>query len=315
MKHFLHDTDLNVEDITQIFNQAALLKSSRTSSQPPVLKNQTWGLIFYKNSTRTRISFEVGINELSGNVIFLDNNAIQINRGESIQDTAQVLSRYLHGLIIRTHEHEIIETFAKNASIPVVNALTNFLHPCQTYTDVFTILEQLGKGSLASISDLEGKKVVFYGDTACNMANSWILIAKLFKINLVLCGPEDFRPKEKIISFLDNQNMDSGITFCSDPKAAAENADVLYTDVWVSMGDEAEARNRINIMQPYSVTPALLKLAKPSAIFMHCMPTHPGMEVTQEVLDSPQAILYDQAENRLHVQKAILAHLAEVNRK
>lgn len=309
MKHFLKENDFSNDEILEVFDRASHLKQNRKQGLANDLAGQTWGLLFYKNSTRTRVSFEVGINELGGKALVLDQKTTQIGRGESIHDTAQVLSRYLHGLVIRTFEHEIIEEFAAHANIPVVNGLTDLLHPCQIYADCFSIAEKLGD-SRDPFASLAGKKLAFLGDTSCNMANSWIMAGKLFGMKVSLAGPQDFAPKPDLHDLLNNEGMDCDFQFTSDPNEAVTDADIVYTDVWVSMGSEEEEESRIESMNPFAVTSELLSQAKSEALFMHCMPTHPGMEVSQEVLDSPQTIIFDQAENRLHVQKAILAKLA-----
>ena len=311
MKHFLKENDFSDDEILEVFDRASHLKQNRKQRLGLAndLAGQTWGLLFYKNSTRTRVSFEVGINELGGNALVLDQQSTQIGRGESIHDTAKVLSRYLDGLVIRTFGHEIIEEFAANANIPVVNALTDLLHPCQIYADCFSIAEKLGE-SRDPFTSLTGRKLAFLGDTSCNMANSWIMAGKLFGLKVSLAGPQGFAPKPNLLDLLNKEGMGCDFQFTSDPKEAVTDADIVYTDVWVSMGAEEEEESRIESMKPFAVTAELLSQAKPEALFMHCMPTHPGQEVSQEVLDSPQAIIFDQAENRLHVQKAILAKLA-----
>jgi ornithine carbamoyltransferase len=307
MKHFLQENDFSSEEIKSIFHHAIAYKANRSQRPTDDLAGQTWGMLFHKQSTRTRVSFEVGIRELGGNPLILDQSSTQIGRGESIQDTIRVLSRFLDGLIIRTHGHEIIEEFASYASIPVVNALTDFLHPCQIFADCMTLLEKTGASE--DPGSLAGKKLTFFGDTQCNMANSWIMAGALFNMNICLAGPSEFAPSAEIQHYLKAHNLPINWEHQTDPRQAAQNADVLYTDVWVSMGCEKDAVARKNKMSPYQVTGELLQLAKPDAIFMHCMPTHPGEEVSESVLASPQAILFDQAENRLHMQKAILRQL------
>ena len=313
MKHFLKETDFDTDEIRSIFSRAFEYKQNRGRPLSPApLSGQTWGLLFYKNSTRTRVSFEVGLNELGAHPLILDQRGSQIGRGESIADTARVLSRYLNGIIIRTYGQEIIEEFAKWGDAPVVNALTDFLHPCQIYADCFTLCEKLGQ-SQDPFSALEGKKLVFLGDTACNMANSWLLAGALFGMNVALAGPASYAPGQPIKDLLEAEGLPANHFFTTDPAEAVAEADVVYTDVWVSMGDEDEEASRLSDMRPYSVTKELLDRAKPDALFMHCMPAHPGQEVSQEVLDDTRSILFDQAENRLHVQKAILAQLAQAN--
>jgi ornithine carbamoyltransferase len=308
MRHFLKDTDFSASEIASIFTLAARLKRDRGSHEKP-LAGQTWALIFSKSSTRTRVSFEVGIHELGGNPLFLNRNDIQIGRGESVEDTAKVLSRFVHGLIVRTYEQSEIERLAAAGSIPIVNALTDFLHPCQIYTDAFTMAERwAGGGDL--FASLKGRKIAFLGDTACNMAYSWILGAALFGMKISLAGPKEFAPGADIDAQLAKDGLPKNYHFTTDPFEAVKDADVVYTDVWVSMGKEEETKERIRVMSPYQVTAKLFAAAKPDAYFMHCLPAHAGEEVEQAVLDNPRSIIFDEAENRLHVQKAILATLA-----
>jgi ornithine carbamoyltransferase len=311
MHHFLKETDFTPEQAQQVFLLAKQFKHDRLNCPQP-LKKQSWGLLFYKSSTRTRISFEVGVNELGGFPIVLDSQNTQIGRGETIADTAKVMSQYLHGLVIRTYGHEIVEGFAKHATMPIVNGLTDFNHPCQLYTDIFTLLERYSPEAM-DINALKGKKVVFLGDCASNMANSWIHTAAMFGMEIALAGPEGFAPTHKIDAVLEADGLAKKYVFTTDAKAAAKDADVLCTDVWVSMGDEAEAAKRKAAMTPYQVNGDLLALAKSGAYFLHCLPAHAGEEVSQEVLDSPQSIIFDEAENRLHAQKAIMAKLVELN--
>lgn len=311
MQHFLKETDFTPDQAQEVFHLARDMKASRFSS-PEALNFQSWGLLFFKSSTRTRISFEVGVNELGGFPVVLDSQNTQIGRGESIGDTARVMSRYLHGLVIRTFGHEIIESFAANSTIPVINGLTDFNHPCQLYTDLFTFLERINPDTI-DISALRGRKVAFFGDCASNMANSWIISAAMFGMELALAGPEDFAPEQRVVDALKAEGLPINYRFTTNPEEAAKDADLLYTDVWVSMGDEATASSRKARMQPYQVTQPLMAMAKPDAYFMHCLPAHAGEEVSQEVLDSPRSIIFDEAENRLHTQKAIMAKLAELN--
>ena len=310
MKHFLEENNFVKEEITSVFEHAFDFKQSRMQRPTKDLSGQSWGMLFYKNSTRTRVSFEVGIRELGGNPVLLDLSSTQIGRGESVKDTARVLSRFLDGLIIRTHGHELIKEFARHAKIPVVNALTDFLHPCQIYADCMTILEKTSTTS-NPYNGLAGKKLAFFGDTSCNMANSWILAGALWDMDIWLSGPEEFQPSQEIKSFCQDANLPIRWQYTKDCKEAAQNADILYTDVWVSMGYEEEENDRKEKMADYQVTQDLLNLAKENSLFMHCMPAHPGEEVTEEVLSSPRSILFDQAENRLHMQKAILKQLSQ----
>lgn len=311
MNHFLKETDFSLQQAQEVFSLAKSLKDSRLNGPQP-LNMQSWGLLFYKSSTRTRISFEVGVNELGGFPVVLNSQNTQIGRGETIEDTAKVMSRYLHGLVIRTFGHDIVEGFAAHGSIPIINGLTDFNHPCQLYTDLFTVLERYSPDAV-DISTLKGKKVAFFGDCASNMANSWIMSAAMFGMEISLAGPEGFAPEQVIVDALEADGLPVNYTFTTDAAEAATDADILYTDVWVSMGDEAEADARKAEMAPYQVTSELMSLAKPDAYFMHCLPAHAGEEVSQEVLDSPQSIIFDEAENRLHAQKAIMAKLVELN--
>ncbi len=316
MKHFLKETDFARSELPKLFASARELKRSRGKrSAPRPLAGQTWAMIFSKSSTRTRVSFEVGIHELGGNPLFLNRNDIQLGRGETIEDSARVLSRFVHGLIVRTFDHSDVERLAAAGTVPVINALTDFLHPCQIYTDAFTMAERWAKGSTgkALVDSLRGRKIAFLGDTACNMANSWILGAALFGMEISLAGPKGFAPTAEFDAALRKEGFDPKTTyhFTTDPFAAVRDADVVYTDVWVSMGKEEETKRRIRLMSPYAVTGKLFAAAKPDALFMHCLPAHEGEEVMSEVLANPRSIIFDQAENRLHMQKAILAALAK----
>ncbi len=303
-RHFIKATDFSYKEAASVFELAHTLKHSR-GEEEPVLRGQTWALIFTKSSTRTRVSFEVGIHELGGYPLFLEQKNLQINRGESLQDTAKVLSRYLHGLIIRCHEHEVIETLAKEGSIPVINGLTDFLHPCQLYSDCFTLTERWGRPG-ALLDSLKGRTVAFLGDCASNMAHSWILTGALFGMNVVLAGPEHYSPEAKIDEVLSQNSLPKNYTFTTDANMAVTDADVVTTDVWVSMGREGESEKRMNKFLPYQVTLDLFNLAKPEALFLHCLPAHIGQEVSSETYHHERSIVYDEAENRLHMQKAIL---------
>ncbi len=309
MKHFLKETDFSRDEAEEVFLLATTYKEGRGRDVAPFLQGQTWGLLFYKNSTRTRVSFEVGIGELGGRTVYLDQNAMQIGRGETLHDTAKVLSRYLGGLVIRTFGHEIVEEIAEYATIPVVNGLTDLLHPCQIYSDALTIAEKLGDPR-HPFESLAGKKLAFLGDTSCNMANSWILGGSMLGMEIALAGPPDHQPGPEASALLEQGGFPGDFFFTTEVSEAVIDADVVYTDVWVSMGCEDEEQDRLAKMRPYAVTKEIMAKAKPDALFMHCMPTHPGLEVSQEVLDSPQSVIFDQAENRLHAQKAIVTLLA-----
>jgi ornithine carbamoyltransferase len=307
MRHFLQETDFSRDEVVQIFSMARHFKQERGRHEKP-LAGQTWGMIFAKSSTRTRVSFEVGIHELGGNPLFLNTNDIQIGRGEPIADTAKVLGRFLHGLVVRTYAHSDIMGLAQDSGVPVVNALTDYLHPCQIYTDAFTAAERWAGPDGDLFASLKGRKIAFLGDTGFNMANSWILGANLFGMQVSLGGPATDGPG-KMIQML-AKKMGGTFHFTSDPHEAVAGADIVYTDVWASMGQEGESAERQQRMMPFQVTKKLFEEAKPDALFMHCLPAHAGEEVTQEVLDHPRCVIFDEAENRLHVQKAILAMLA-----
>ncbi len=312
MQHFLKETDFSPSDLGRLFAFAQECKAQRGRHATP-LAGQTWAMIFSKSSTRTRVSFEVGIHELGGNPLFLNRNDIQLGRGETIADTARVLSRFVHGLVVRTFDHAEVEQLAAIGSIPVINALTDLLHPCQIYADAFTLAERWGRGG-DLVASLRGRKIAFVGDRGCNVANSWILGANVFGMKIALAGPPGFDAAPEFDALLKREGFAGGYEFTTDAYAAVRDADVVYTDVWVSMGKEEETEDRIRVMSPFAVTPQLMAAAKPDALFMHCLPAHAGQEVTQEVLDSPRSIIFDQAENRLHMQKAILAALASAPR-
>lgn len=308
-KSFLKCTDLSYAEASNVFDQALLLKRSRTEGTPPVLAGQTWALIFHKSSTRTRVSFEVGITELGGHAMYLDQARTQMGRGETVADTAKVLSRYIHGIVIRTYDHEVVEELAREGSVPVINGLTDLLHPCQIYTDAFTAAERWALSGQPLLESLKGRKIAFVGDCASNMAHSWILGGAHFGMQVALAGPPDYAPSARIDGLLAEAGLPRNYKFSTDPDEAVAGADIVYTDVWVSMGDEAEAAQRVLDFQPYQVNGALFAKAHSDALFMHCLPAHVGEEVTQEVLDDPRSVIFDEAENRLHVQKAIIAQL------
>lgn len=310
MAHFLKETDFSREQVSEVFSLAHSFKKGRGRHTPPSLQGQTWAMIFSKSSTRTRVSFDVGIHELGGHPLFLNKNDIQLGRSETVSDTAKVLSRFIHGLVVRTFDHAEIEELAAEGSIPVINALTDFLHPCQIYTDAFTLAERWATDG-KFLESLKGKRLAYFGDTANNMANSWILGGAHFGMEIVLCGPEEFRPTKEIDDLLEKEGFEKNYIFTTDPKEAAKGADVLYTDTWVSMGQEKEAADKIELMQPFSVTSELMALANEGAYFMHCLPAYRDKEVMGDVLDSPASIIFDEAENRLHTQKAIMAVLAQ----
>ena len=293
MKHLLSIETLSRADMDKILADATALKRERGQHKAQPLAGQTWALIFAKASTRTRVSFEVGIRELGGNVMFLSANDIQLGRGEPIKDTARVMGRMIHGAVIRTFNQSDVEDFASYSKIPTINALTDDEHPCQILADIFTYQEK--RGSIA------GKTVAFIGDGACNVANSWIFAAVKFGFNLKIAAPKEFQPPAAIL-----KKAGGNISVLDDTKAAAKDADLLYTDVWISMGKEAEGEQRMKILGGYQINQPLVKLAKPDALVMHCLPAYRGKEIDEETFEANAQTIFDEAENRLHVQKSIL---------
>ena len=298
MRHFIDLKDFDSDRLEAMLASAAQMKSGKDVSQP--LAGKYIGMIFEKPSTRTRVSFEVGISQLGGTPVVLSANDLQLGRGESVADTGRVLSRYLDGVMIRALQHETVAELATNADIPVINGLTNLSHPCQIMADLQTIIECHGS--------LKEAKVCWFGD-GNNVANSWIEAAALFGFELRLAGPEAYRPPAALLAWARGKGAE--IILTEDPVAAAIDASVIATDVWVSMGDEVGSRERD--MHPFQVTTALMDRAQPDAIFMHCLPAVRGQEVTAEVIDGPQSVVFNEAENRLHVQKAIMAHIISKN--
>ncbi|MCB1278495.1 ornithine carbamoyltransferase [Prosthecobacter sp.] len=299
MNHLLSIEELTQEQIEKLVDLACVLKKDRKAS-PQVLTGQQWALIFSKSSTRTRVSFEVGIRELGGQVMFLSSADIQLGRGEPIKDTARVMGRMIHGAVIRTFAQQDVVDFAQYSGIPTINALTDDEHPCQVLADLQTIKERLG--------GWQGKRVCFLGDGDCNMARSWIWASVHLGFELVIGAPKAFQPQE---SFMRNVPSKT-IRIVDDPVEAAKGCDVLYTDVWVSMGKEAESSDRIEILKPWQINDALLKRANPGALVMHCLPAYRGKEITEEVMEAHADLIFDQAENRLHAQKAVIV---EITRK
>ena len=328
MKHLLSIESLDVEDIHRILDAATAMKAQRAHlSEAPhdhtgsALANQCWGMIFSKSSTRTRISFEVGIRELGGSVLFLSANEIQLGRGEPIRDTARVMGRMLQGAVIRTFAQQDIVEFAEFSGIPTINALTDEEHPCQILSDLFTIVETHGaldrrpqlfliRRELLTIQeeygDFSGKTVCFVGDGACNVARSWIWAAAKLNFTLKIAAPAGYQPDHSLLAAA---NKKGNIFVTNDLRKAAEKADVLYTDVWVSMGKETETEQRIKQLNGYRIDAELTKLA-PKAMVMHCLPAYRGMEISDETFELNAKTIFDQAENRLHAQKAILCLLS-----
>jgi ornithine carbamoyltransferase len=293
MKHLLSLEKLERADFDKILRDAIVFKRERGLHKSQPLKGQTWALMFSKSSTRTRVSFEVGIRELGGQSLFLSANDIQLGRGEPIKDTARVLGRMIHGAVIRTFAQSDVEDFAKFSGIPTINALSDDEHPCQILADIFTFQEKCGS--------IQGKVMVFVGDGTSNMANSWIWAAAKFGVELRIAAPKKFQPSPALLK------RAGGKISCTDNlKAAATGADLLYTDVWVSMGKEAEAGERAKSLKGHQINQSLVKLAKPDALVMHCLPAYRGKEIDDETFEANAQTIFDQAENRLHVQKAIM---------
>jgi ornithine carbamoyltransferase len=297
-RDFLRVFDLSSEEIESLLNRAIALKKGIDAQTCPII-GRSVGLIFDKSSTRTRVSLETGIYQLGGQSVYLTPAEIQLGRGETVADTARVLSRYLSAVAIRTFEHEKVEEFAENATIPVVNALTDRHHPCQALADLMTILEHKGT--------LKGVRLAYIGD-GNNVANSLIEAASRMELSLTLACPEGYEPDADVLEEA-RAAAKSEIIVLRDPHEAAGRADVVYTDVWVSMGDEQEAEARRKKFKSYQVNEELFKCAQEEAIFMHCLPAHRGEEVSAEVIDGPRTVVFDQAENRLHAQKALLEFL------
>ena len=293
MKHLLSLEKLPVADIEKILRDAAVCKRDRGRRDRLPLANQIWALLFSKSSTRTRVSFEVGIRELGGQTLFLSANELQLGRGEPIQDTARVLGRMIQGAVVRTFAQADVEAFAEFSGIPTINALTDDEHPCQILTDIFTFKELRGPVS--------GKVVTFVGDGACNVARSWIFAASKLNFELRIAAPKKFQPPAEILA-----RAGGKIVCTADIEKAAKGADLLYTDVWVSMGKEGESAERLKMLEGYQINRKLVKLAKPGAPVMHCLPAYRGKEIDAETFDANAETIFTQAENRLHVQKAIL---------
>ena len=299
IRHLLTGREFDRAALEKLIETTASLKAGRgKANQPRPLDGKSIGMIFAKSSTRTRVSFEVGIHELGGQPIYLDESKTQMGRGETIADTARVLSRFLHGIVIRTFRQSDVEGLAQYGSIPIVNALTDDYHPCQAFADLFTIWERKGK--------LEGLKMAYLGDGASNMANSLMMACKLAGMTFAIGAPEEFRPRQAIM----DEDLGPGkVEWTTDPVAAMQDADFVYTDVWVSMGFEKESRERMKILDPYRLDMKILGYAKPDVKVMHCLPAHRGEEITDEVMESDHSIVFDEAENRLHMHKAILCTL------
>ena len=298
MKHFLKLSDLSKEELISILDLADELKQKRKNKIPhKLLKDKSLGMIFTKSSTRTRVSFEVGMYELGGNALFLSSDNTQMGRGEPIEDTARVLSRYLDGIMIRTYDQIEVETLAKYSDVPVINGLTDFSHPCQVAADLMTIRERLG--------NLDGKKLCYIGD-GNNMANSLIVGCIKTGMEVSVACPAEYMPYEEVV----RRAIETGkLNLTTDAAKAAEGADVLYTDVWASMGKENEIKQRREAFAGYQINDEIMSCAAQGAMVLHCLPAHKGEEITEKVFEEHAGEIFDESENRLHVQKAIMVKL------
>ncbi|MDX6765764.1 MAG: ornithine carbamoyltransferase [Candidatus Methylacidiphilales bacterium] len=290
MKHLLRIPDFTEAEAREVFRRTTLFKSSRATAPRP-LAGQTWAMIFSKSSTRTRVSFEVGLHELGARALFLNAGDIQLGRGEPIKDTARVLGRMVHGAVIRTFAQQDVDDFAAFSAVPTINALTDEEHPCQILTDIFTFEEKRGP--------IRGKKVAFIGDADCNVCRSWVEAAPIFGFELHCAAPEGYQTRFK----------NDHVALAQDPVQAVQGADLVYTDVWVSMGKEEEAATRLRAFQGYQINQGLMQAAHPQALVLHCLPAYRGKEITDELFESRAGDIFDQAENRLHVQKGIVDFL------
>ncbi len=302
IRHFLDLNEISYQDLREILTIAVKLKSGKVKNQHGLLVHKNLAMIFEHNSTRTRVSFEVGINQLGGHAIVMNSENMQLGKGETVADTAQVLSRMVDFIMIRSNAHQTIVELAKHSKVPVINALSDFSHPCQIMASIMTIEEKLG--------DIKGKKLVWFGD-ANNVLNSYIHAAKAFGYEVVISAPKQLKFCDPEI--LKAQKLGAKVSVESDAKKAAKNADVIITDTWFSMGDAYKnltKAQRAKLLAPYQVNSAIMKLAKPSAIFTHCLPAYRNYEVTEEVIDGKKSVVFDEAENRLHAQKAILLWIA-----
>ena len=301
-RHLLSLKDYSREDIEEVFDLAGQMKAA-PGEYAQALRGKCLGMVFQKPSTRTRVSFEVGMFQLGGHALYLGQNDIQLHRGETVADTARVLSRYVDGIMARVFAHQDVLDLAKHGGVPVINGLSDLLHPCQALADYFTLRERRGR--------LEGLKVAYVGD-GNNVCHELMIAAVKLGMSFACAAPKGYEPNQLIVkaSGRDAQRARAPVpVVTADPRAAVAGADVVYTDVWTSMGQEQEAQQRLRAFEGYQVTPEMMAVAHPDAVFMHCLPAHRGEEVAAEVIDGPQSVVFDEAENRLHTQKALLALL------
>ncbi len=297
--HFISFADLPREEIDALLDRADDLKRMRREGiVTDYLKNRSLAMIFEKSSTRTRVSFEVGMTDLGGHALYLDPTSMQLGRGETIEDTGRILSGYVHGIMIRAKNHRTVDQLARNSSVPVINGLSDLEHPCQALADLMTIRERKGR--------LQGLKFAWVGD-GNNVCNSLILASAMMGMEIVAACPHGYEPDAGIVARA--RAMGGKVTITTDVKKAAKGADVLYTDVWVSMGEEAEKEQRCKDLSGYQINMDLVRLAKKDCLVMHCLPAHRGEEITDETMRSPNSAIFDQAENRLHAQKALMMRL------
>lgn len=300
-RDFISLHDFSQDELSFILDVAKDIKADQKAGRPhPILQGKTLGMVFTKSSTRTRVSFEVGMYQLGGHALFLSGRDIQLGRGEPISDTARVLSRMVDGIMIRTFSHQEVLELAEFSSIPIINGLTDLLHPCQVLADLMTIQEHKGR--------LAGLKLAYVGD-GNNMAHSLMFGGAKMGLHVVIAAPQGYKPDSEIIALAQADAKANGglVEVVDDPAEAVKGADVLYTDVWASMGQEAESKVRMAAFQGYQINSDSLKLANQSAIVLHCLPAHRGEEITEDVIEGPQSVVFDEAENRLHAQKAIMA--------
>lgn len=296
-------SNLTTADLDAIFSTAKALKAKRNEhAHVSVLAHKRLAMIFEKDSLRTRFTFDVGMQDLGGSVVFMDHRDARLGSRESVKDMARNLERWVHGIVARTYKHKVLEEIAANADVPVINGLSDFVHPCQSLADFMTLYEKWG--------DVRGKTLTYVGD-GNNTCHSLIYTAAKLGTNIRACSPEGYEPNARVVNEAMRNAQETGaeISIVNDPEAAADGADAIYTDVWASMGQEDEIEERNGLFADYQVDAAMMARAKDGALFMHCLPAHRGWEVTQEVMDGPQSVVYDIAENRLHVQKALMALL------
>ena len=304
LRHFLVDTDLSPEEQSEVLDLAAALKADRFSRRP-LAGPQTVGVIFDKTSTRTRVSFAAGVSDLGGNPLVINPGESQLGHKESVADSARVLSRMLSAIVWRTYAQSGLEEMAEHSSVPVVNALTDDYHPCQILADLLTLREHFG--------DVAGRTLVYLGDASNNMANSYLLGCATAGMHVRIAGPEGFLPREDVVDAARERAAQTGgsVLVTTDAGEALAGADAVVTDTWVSMGQESEKAERSEIFRPYSVTTEAMALAAEHAVFLHCLPAYRGLEVAAEVIDGPASLVWDEAENRLHAQKALLTFLLD----